>query len=132
MLAVVLWTGALSQQPRRYWHQFAALSYLLPVPLIASIFCYGLTNCLFRLLRQNTLAFLVCVVLVHVVADLSVYGLVLVVVDRVCFKSGTRRFIHAAGFRGDRPDPPDSFTRSNGRCANMGHRLSSYALDIRR
>ena len=57
-----------------------------------------MANCLYRLLGQDTLAFPVGLIVVQVVADMSVYGLLLVVVGRVCFKGGTRRIVHAAGF----------------------------------
>lgn len=98
LLVVVFWARVLAGRARRYWTDLAALSYLLPLALLAEIIEYGAINLLYRTIGQSALLFASATLLILILAAFVVYGVVLRVVDQVYFTHGWRRIVYAAGY----------------------------------
>ena len=75
-----------------------ALSYLLPIVLIAVIIEYCAINLSFRIIGKGDLSFLITNMLITIVSTVIVYGIVLKVVDKAYFANGWRRAIHFVGY----------------------------------
>ena len=98
LLVVVFWARVLAGRTRRYWTDVAALSYLLPVVLIAHIVVYCAINLVFRMIGESVLLFAGAVLLIPMLSAVIVYGIVLRVVDQVYFARGWQRVIHITGY----------------------------------
>ncbi len=97
-MVILFWARLLSGCKRRYWGDVVALTYLLPIVLIAVIIEYCAINLSFRIIGKGDLSFLITFKLITIVSTVIVYGIVLKVVDKAYFAKGWRRAIHFVGY----------------------------------
>lgn len=97
-MVIVFWARLLSGSKRKYWDEVVALSYLLPIVLVAMILEYCAVNLLFRIIGTNSFLFMIANSLISIILTVFVYGVVLRVINKAYFVKGYRRSIHIVGY----------------------------------
>lgn len=95
---VTFWARMWARSPRSYRTEFAALSYLLPFPLIGEILGYAAQNLLYPVIGDSALAFAASGFLFTLLVAGAVYGLLLKVVRRLYPLTGWREILHTGGY----------------------------------
>jgi hypothetical protein len=95
---VTFWARMWAGSPRSYPTEFAALSYLLPFPLIGEILGYAAQNLLYPAIGDSALAFAASAFLFALLVAGVVYGLLLKVVRRLYPLTGWQEVLHQGGY----------------------------------
>ncbi len=95
---VTFWARMWAGSPRSYPTEFAALSYLLPFPLIGEILGYAAQNLLYPAIGDSALAFAASAFLFALLVAGVVYGILLKVVRRLYPLTGWQEILHMGGY----------------------------------